>query len=119
MRYQLWDTLQVLCANLRGAVTTQAGLLAIGVGSAGATAEGVIAVDMANALVANALGLVTGSLCKAGRSAAAMKRWRLYNCAFSMLGACLAVLQVRYTIQKLPMPPAKYGVARVWGSSSQ
>ena len=52
MRYQLWDTLQVLCANLRGAVTTQAGLLAIGVGSAGATAEGVIAVDMANALVA-------------------------------------------------------------------
>ena len=101
MRYQLWDTLQVLCANLRGAVTTQAGLLAIGVGAAGATAENVIAVDMANALVANALGLVTGSLCKASGSAAAMKRWRLVNCALSTLGACLAVLQAMYPSQRL------------------
>ena len=32
MHYQLWDTLQVLCDDLRGAVTAQAALLAIGAG---------------------------------------------------------------------------------------
>ena len=31
MHYQLWDTLQVACAELRGAVTAQAALVAIGV----------------------------------------------------------------------------------------
>ena len=92
MHYQLWDTLQVMCADLRGAITQQAGLLAIGVGSVGASPEGVIVVDMITTLVREALSLVVGSAFRADSSAAAMKTWRIYTAGVSLFSAACTLV---------------------------
>lgn len=90
--YQVWDTLQVLCSDLRGAVTTQASLLAIGVGASGARAEDVVSTDMVVALVGSAVTLAVGSTCSASRSAPYMKLWRILDTVLSFVSACLTMV---------------------------
>jgi len=60
MEYQLWDTLQVMMADLRSIVISQAGLLGLGVGSADASPLGVVHTDAAVEVLGTLLGLMSG-----------------------------------------------------------
>jgi hypothetical protein len=89
IEYQVWDTLQVLCADLRGAVTTQATLIAIGVGSTTANPSNVVFDDMVISLVGAGVTLFIGSVCTSSKSAPYMKLWRVLDTVLSFISACL------------------------------
>ena len=89
IEYQVWDTLQVLCADLRGAVTTQATLIAIGVGSTTANPSNVVFDDMMISLVGAGMTLFIGSVCTSSKSAPYMKLWRVLDTVLSFISACL------------------------------
>lgn len=66
-----------MCADLRGAITAQASLLAVGVGLSSVSATSVLQVDIVTALLGTIMSLAVGSFCSAGQSAATMKTWRM------------------------------------------
>mmetsp|Transcript_42963 Transcript_42963/g.113987 ORF Transcript_42963/g.113987 Transcript_42963/m.113987 type:complete len:363 (+) Transcript_42963:1-1089(+) len=93
MTYQLWDTLQVLCNDLRGIVLSQAALLGQGVGSGLVSPLDVVRDDMRLALLGNLLSLVVGSSFRSDLSVNDMKRWRIYNAIIQFLTALLLVVE--------------------------
>jgi len=101
LHYQAWDTLQVLCNDLRSAVTTQALLVAVGVGSATATANDAVEVDVWNSMFAAALSLFVGCIFRADLSASRMKSWRLYSAGASFLSATLVLMEGFFPAQRL------------------
>lgn len=60
MQYQLWDTLQVMMADLRSILISNAGLIGAGVGVVGATPLGTMWVDFQVELFSTCQGLVIG-----------------------------------------------------------
>jgi hypothetical protein len=94
MGYQLWDTLQVMFADLRGIIISQASLIGMGVGVASASALDTIRVDMAVGLLGTAVALAAGAACDSGGSVATMKRWRVYNTLLSYFSTAMSLLQV-------------------------
>ena len=60
MHYQLWDTLQVMMADLRSILISNAGLIGQGVGVEGATPLGTMWVDFQVELFSTCQGLVVG-----------------------------------------------------------
>lgn len=75
--YQLFDTLQAMCSDLRAGVTMQAAMVGAGVGNAAATVKGTMSVDIVVALLQQVVGFSVGSTCRADLSAATMKTWRV------------------------------------------
>jgi hypothetical protein len=60
MQYQLWDTLQVMMADLRSILISNAGLIGQGVGVEGATPLGTMWVDFQVELFSTCQGLAVG-----------------------------------------------------------
>lgn len=60
MKYQLWDTLQVMMADLRSIIISRAGLVGQGVGIEGATPLGTMWVDFKVELFSTCQGLFVG-----------------------------------------------------------
>ena len=60
MHYQLWDTLQVMMADLRSILISNAGLIGAGVGVVGATPLGTMWVDFQVELFSTCQGLAIG-----------------------------------------------------------
>lgn len=101
MKYQLWDTLQVMTADLRGIIISQASLIGRGVGDGSASPLQTLQVDMIVSAVATTTALLVGSRCDPGGSVATMKRWRVYNTLLSYFGAASGLLQGMYPNHRL------------------
>eukprot|EP01052_Picozoa_sp_SAG31_P010460 SAG31_NODE_573_length_13971_cov_5.931949_12_plen_536_part_00 len=101
MRYQLWDTLQVMTNDLRGIIISQASLIGRGVGDSEASPLETLKVDMIVSALANASALAIGSQCDPGSSVSTMKQWRVYNTLLSYFSAAMSLLQGMFPHRRL------------------
>ena len=76
-------------------------MLAIGVGVAGATPLWAVHVSMLNSLLGSFVGIVVGSFADPGRSASAVKSWRLYNTALSYFDTSLKLFEGMFPARRL------------------
>jgi len=103
MHYQLWDTLQVACAQLRDIVTHQYILLSIGVGNPDITATSILQMDVYISLLQGVVMLLASRLVSSADSARNAKTWRVISTAQSFFNAFMSLLQGMYPILRLPI----------------
>lgn len=91
--YQVWDTLQVSCENLRSVILHQYWLLSIGVGNSNIKPSEIVNQDIILCALSKVLSLITGMSCKAGTSSQNMKSWRLYSTLQKFINCLLEVFK--------------------------
>ena len=113
MQYQLWDTLQVMMADLRSILISNAGLIGQGVGIDGATPLQTLWVDFRVEFFSTVEGLIMGGVANAGASAATMKRWRVYKTWLSYFDTTCTLMQGMFPQQRIYARCAQVGVANL------
>lgn len=101
LQFHVWDTAQVMAAELRGAVVARFSLVALGVGNRHASQHTALVTTTASALAASVASLAAGTmLLSPAASAAAVKPWLALRGAVSYVTATLTLLEATFPLHR-------------------